>query len=461
MFIGLDFGTTNSGAAMFDGEKLHLCPLDAASWNRAVMRSTLYLSRDHTAAVGQEAVDRYYRENTGRPSRMVRRYVGEVELALAETTTIWPTVSGSLFREVYVLVDEMLPGRLLHSLKSALATSYEGTTIFDRYFTLEELIALFLSQVRERAEAHFGQAVEGVVIGRPVRFVDSANEEQDSRAESRLRQAAELAGFRHVTFESEPLAAALHYEQSIGRAQNVLIFDFGGGTLDITVMRIGRDSGHASGREVFATGGVGIAGEAFDQRIIEQFLLDHFGQGTTWGPDDAPFPGQYLDALLHWERIPTLNRPETLEFLETAYRTSSDPARVRALESLLVNNLALQMMEAVEKTKIALSSELLSAIRLSDEDIDIWQPVTRSQFEAAIAESARRVQNCIVDTIKSSGLRPDEIDTVVRTGGSAQIPFFVTMMERLCGREKIVQADVFSSVTSGLAIRAHEIETTE
>ena len=193
MFIGLNFGTINSGAAVFDGSELHLCALDAASWNPAVMCSTLYLTRYQTATIGQEAVNLYLHQNTRAPSRMVRRYVGEMELALAETTTIRPTATGSLFREVYVLVDEMLPGRLLHSMKSALATSYEGTTMLDRYYILEDLIALFLSQIRERAEAHFGRIVDGVAIGRPVRFVDSTHEEQDKSAESRLRKAAELA----------------------------------------------------------------------------------------------------------------------------------------------------------------------------------------------------------------------------------------------------------------------------
>jgi hypothetical chaperone protein len=453
MYIGLDFGTTNSGAAVFDGQHLHLFALDPANWNPAVLRSTMYVTRDQVSFIGQEAVDHYYRENTRRPSKLVRRYVGEVELTLAETTTIWPTVTGSLFREVYVLVDEMLPGRLLHSLKSALATGYEGTTIFDRYYTLEQLLAIYLQKIKLRVETQLGQTVDGVVIGRPVRFLDSSGEEQDSHAEERLRQAARTAGFRDVVFELEPVAAALHFAQSLSSPQNVMVFDFGGGTLDITIMRVGS----GTERHIFATGGVGIAGDTFDRRIIEHFLLDHFGKGTTWGEDGAPFPNSYLDALLHWERIPQLLRPETLQFLELAQRTGSDPRAIRALESLLVNDLALALFEAVEKAKIALSTAVFTTIRLDDEDIDIWQPVSRSQFEVVIAEASRLVEECVVAVVARSGLAVSEIDTVVRTGGSAQIPYFVAMLERLFGPEKVVQTDTFSSVTSGLAIRAHEI----
>jgi hypothetical chaperone protein len=442
MRIGLDFGTTNSGAATFDGQRVHVFPLDPDSHDPTVIRSTLYVTRDHQISIGQEAINDYYRQNVGRPIKMVRRRVGEVEMVYAEM---------SYFQELHVLVDELTPGRLLWSLKSELSGSYEGTTIFDRYYELEELIAIYLRQVRERVEAETGETVDGLVLGRPVNFVGGADAD-NQRAEDRLRLAAGMAGFRDVAFELEPVAAAIHYELTAGEPQNIIVFDFGGGTLDITVMRIG-DPGR---REVFSTGGVGIAGDAFDQRIIEGVLLDHFGRGSTWGEDDALFPRQYTDALVNWQTIPELNRPETLHFLQLAQITGSHPSRVRALESLLVNNHAIRMIDEVERAKIALSTAIFAAIRLQGDDIDVWQPLTRSQFEALIAVPARRIETCLLDTLARSGLEVDEIDAVVRTGGSAQIPHFVEMMECIFGPDKVVLTDVFGSVTAGLAIRASQ-----
>jgi hypothetical chaperone protein len=199
---------------------------------------------------------------------------------------------------------------------------------------------------------------------------------------------------------------------------------------------------------------VGIAGDVFDQRIIERLLLDHFGRGTTWGEDDAPFPDQYTDPLVHWQTILLLNRPETFDFLRRARLTSSQPERLQALESLLMNNYAMRMVDQVERAKIALSSARFATIQLSGEDIDIWQPVTRSQFETFIADALRRIEACLVDTVERSGLDVGEIDAVVRTGGSAQIPCFVEMLSRIFGQEKVVLSSVFSGVTSGLAIRA-------
>jgi len=474
MRIGLDFGTTNSGAAVFDGQRVHVFPLDPAGYDPTVIRSTLYITRDHDVFIGREAIETYYRQNVGRPSKKVRQYIGEIEMTFAELPTI--------VREVYVLVDELTPGRLLRSLKSGLATGYEGTTIFGRYYELEDLIALYLQEIRQRVEAEAGQTVDGVVLGRPVNFAGSSGEVDNQRAENRLRHVAEKAGFREVAFELEPVAAALHYELTAGEPQNVVIFDFGGGTLDVTVMQVGVPGE----RRTFATGGVGIAGDAFDQRIIEALLLDHFGRGSTvrlgplscvqrtQGPStglrtgprkaggkETPFPNQYTDALVNWQAVPELNRPETLHFLQLAQINGSHPARIKALESLLVNNYAVRLYDEVEQAKIDLSAAHFALIRLAEEDIAMWQPLTRSQLESLIAGETQRIEACLLDTLDRSGLRPGDIDAVVRTGGSAQIPCFIDMLGRIFGPEKVVLSDVFSGVTAGLALRAGMVNRRE
>lgn len=454
MRIGLDFGTTNSGAALYDGRRVHAFALDPHSRDPAVIRSAMYITRAHEVYIGQEAIDVYYAQNIGRPSRMGRRYVGEIELTVGDVGTVkgYPIGPTTTVREVYALVDELQPGRLLRSLKSGLATPHQGTTLFDRYYELEDLVALYLRMVRERVETEAGQPVEGVVLGRPVHFEGSSGRQEayDRRAEERLRRAALAAGYGEVSFELEPVAAALHYEQTVDEPQNVVVFDFGGGTLDITVMHVG---GRAGERRLYATGGLAIAGDVFDQTIIEGLLLEHFGRGSTWGEENMPFPERYTEALIHWQTVPELSRPETLRFLQNAQLTGSHPTRVRALESLLAHNYALHLVDEVEGSKIALSTDPFALIRLSGEDLDVWQPITRTQFEALIAGAARRIEACLVEAVERSGLRPDQIDAVVRTGGSAQIPLFVEMLERLFPG-KVVQSDVFSSVAAGLAIRA-------
>jgi hypothetical chaperone protein len=447
MQIGLDFGTTNSGAALFDGQDVHTLPIDPAASDPSVVRSTLYIPREGEVHIGQQAIDAYYEQNTGRASRLVRRYVGEVEMVFAELPPI--------VREVYVLVDELTPGRLLHSLKEELAGGFDSTEVFGRRYSLEELVGAFLRQIRERAEEQVGQAIDSVVLGRPVTFAGAEEqadpERANQRAVSRLRGAAEIAGFRHVSFELEPVAAALFYEQQLDHTERIVVFDFGGGTLDVTVMTVGAPGA----RRIHAIGGVALAGDAFDRQIIGRLMLDHFGRGTTWSADEMRFPPAYTDALIDWRRAVELNSPSTLHFLQQAQINGSHPARVQALQSLLVNNQVLHLTHAAERAKVALSATRFSALHLATEDMNIWQPVTRSQFESLIGRARRQIERCVLDTVARSGLEPNQIDAVIRTGGSAQIPCFARMLERHFGPQKVILTDVFGSVTSGLAIRAH------
>jgi hypothetical chaperone protein len=439
IWIGIDFGTTNSGAAVVEGGQVRALPLDPASRDPAVMPSALYVTREHEVYLGQEAIHTYYRQNVGRPSRMVQREVGEIEITLSDVGSVkgYPVGPQEIVRTVHTMVDALSPGRLLRSLKSALATHYEGTRIYDQIYTLEALIGAFLTGVRERAEAALGRPVQGAVLGRPVHFTDSTGEEDDRREEAR--------------FELEPVAAALHYARGMDAPGNLLVFDLGGGTLDITVMRAGQGV-----QEVYAIGGLGIAGDTFDRRLMAGTVLDHFGRGSTYGPDGAPFPTRFTDALLHWQTLPELSRPAERRFLRQVQQSSSDPRALQALESLLVHNRAAQLYDAVEEAKIALSSVPFARIALREEDLDLWQPVTRSQFEALIAEDAVQIEECVCDTLTRSGLGPQEVDAVVRTGGSSQIPCLGAMLDRIFPG-KVVQHEVFRGVAAGLAIRAGEV----
>jgi hypothetical chaperone protein len=121
---------------------------------------------------------------------------------------------------------------------------------------------------------------------------------------------------------------------------------------------------------------------------------------------------------------------------------------------ILINNYAIRLYDEVERAKIALSSAHFATIQLSGEDIDVWQPIARTQFEAIIAAETHRIEACLLDTLERSGLVAGEIDAVVRTGGSAQIPRFVELLGRVFGPDKVVLTEIFSGVTAGLAIRA-------
>jgi hypothetical chaperone protein len=278
-----------------------------------------------------------------------------------------------------------------------------------------------------------------------VKFSESP--ELDHKAQETLRQAAHEAGFKEVDFEFEPIAAALFYEQSMTKPKNVVIFDFGGGTLDIAVMRLGDERN----RKVHASGGVDIAGSDFDRTIIEKRMLSHFGYGKV---KRHPEIMQMVEAVPDWMALPELGTPINKNILEKAIQAKVVPVRLKALEGLIYNDLAFTFYNRVEAGKIALSSEGATIISLEDKDIALWELYTRSQFEADIQHYVADVEKVLLDTIARSGLDLEEIDAVVKTGGSSNIPLFTGMLARLFGAEKVKESSSFSSVVAGLAIKA-------
>jgi hypothetical chaperone protein len=436
--VGIDFGTSNSGVALYDGQRVHLLPVDPKNVLPEVIKTVLYITRDYRPSIGQEAVENYYRDNVNRQRRFVKQWTGEIDVYGADMHYV---------QDVFVYVDELQPGRLLQYLKTALRKEkYEGTQIFERYYTVGDLAKSYLSLLKQRAENVLGETIEAVTLGRPVKFSESP--EQDHKAQEALRQAAYEAGFREVDFELEPIAAALDYEQSMDKPQNVVIFDFGGGTLDIAVMRLG----DPIKRTVHASGGVDIAGSDFDRAIIEKRMLYHFGYGRV---KHHPEIMDMIHAIPDWMALPYLGTPINKNILEKSIQAGISPVHMKALQGLIYNDLAFTFYNRVEAGKIALSNDGATIISLEDKDIALWELYTRYQLETDIQHYLIDVEKVLLDTIAKSGLDVEEIDAVVKTGGSSNIPLFTEMLVRLFGKEKVKQSSSFTSVVAGLAIKAY------
>jgi len=438
--VGIDFGTSNSGVAVYDGQHVRLLPVDPKNVLPEVIKTVLYITRDYRTYLGQEAVETYYRDNVNRQRRYVKQWAGEIDVYGADMHYV---------RDIYVYVDELKPGRLLQYLKTALRKdNYKGTQIFEKYYSVGDLAQTYLSLLKRRAEDVLGESIHAVTLGRPVKFSESP--ERDHKAQETLRQAAHEAGFKEVDFELEPIAAALYYEQSITKPQNVVIFDFGGGTLDIAVMRLG----DPHNRTVYASGGVDIAGSDFDRTIIEKRMLQHFGYGkVTHHPEIM----QMIHAIPDWMALPEMGTPINKNILDKAIQAKVAPVRLKALEHLIYNDLAFTFYNRVEAGKIALSSDGATVISLEDKDIALWELYTRSQFESDIQHYLVDVEKVLLDTIAKSGLEIEKIDAVVKTGGSSNIPLFTGMLGRIFGAEKVKESNAFSSVVAGLAIKAYTV----
>jgi hypothetical chaperone protein len=437
--VGIDFGTSNSGVAIYQGDQVHVLPIDSNNIVPEVVKTILYITQDYRHFIGQEAVELYYKQNINRQRRFVKKWTGEIDYRGSDMHYV---------RDIYVYVDELQPGRLLQFIKTALRSEkYQGTQVFERYYSLSDIISAYLLALKQRAETLLGDEILSVTLGRPVKF--SQDGEQDQKAQNTLQQAALEAGFKHVDFELEPVAAALYYELSLSKPQNVLIFDFGGGTLDLTIMRLG-DPHH---RNVYTSGGISIAGSDFDRTIIQKRMLPHFGKGVV---QHDPEIVNLIHTIPDWAALPELSTPRAKAELERAIQAGEAPVMLKALESLIFNDLAFSFYNMIEATKITLSSRGVAVASMKEKYLDIWELYTRSQFEKDIREHRQQIEQVLMDTIAASGLEPGQIDAVVKTGGSSNIPVFSEMLGRIFGSDRVKASDVFNSVTSGLAIKAHQ-----
>jgi hypothetical chaperone protein len=439
MRVGLDWGTTNTSATIYDGQRVRLLDLDPVNASPTVLRTALFIGREGDVALGRAAIDRYTEGNVGREIEYQRVYVGTTEVTFADI--------GTTRQDLFVDIDANAPGRLFLSIKLALSDpTYTSTSVFGATWTVEELIALMLRRVAQRVHALTGQEISEIVIGRPVHYSTEAR--RDQIAIKRMRAAAELAGLPNIQFLAEPTAAALTYRRRRDRAQHVLVFDFGGGTLDVTIMRIERDGA----RQILATDGVPVGGDLLDQRIVMGKLHPHFGAGAVLGPRRLPLPAFLLDHLEGWQSIVEMHNPKTLDIIDEAIRTGDRPQQLKALRALVRENYGLPLYEMVESAKRQLSEVTETLLSMHASDIHFDEPLARWDFERLIGPDLRAVDACLKRALSAAQLDPREIDVVLRTGGSSRVPRFVRLLEETFGSNSLFDdgEGIFTSVASGL-----------
>jgi hypothetical chaperone protein len=443
MRVGLDWGTTNSSAAVYDGAQVRLLAIDPAGVSPSIMRSALFITREGVPFAGREAIDRFTMGNVGRTIDYRWQYIGHAVVTFADV--------GTVDQALFTQVDANAPGRLFQSLKSHLAdAAFTQTNVFGTRYTLEALIAVMLRLIRRRSEAELGGPITGAVVGRPVHYSEQPG--LDDLAVGRMRQACELAGLPAIEFLAEPTAAALSYTTALAAERRLLVLDFGGGTFDITVLQT-----DGRGRvRVLATDGLPVGGDLLDRRIVMGKLLDQFGAGATFGPKRLPLPAALMASLGQWQSIIELNLPRYLKIIEEAVQTGDRPRELRALRALVRQNYGLPLYEAVERAKVRLSREPAAAVTMNVPEIRFSVDLPRWEFDGLIGPDLRAAGACIDRAVTAAGLRRDEVDVVLRTGGSSHIRAYSAMLAAKFGEEKLVEMDAFTGVAAGLAIAARD-----
>lgn len=456
MRIGIDFGTTHTSAALYDGQTINLIPLDPENPNPHLLRSMIYITREQRCSLGLTAVRNFLEQDTGRAVVYAEKMIGTIEYTVAQQDKgpLDPDGPITVIQDVMIDEDIGAKGRLLQSIKTGLRGDlYQGTQIFDRYYTLPELIALILGHVRSQAESYLQREVRQATLGRPVLF--STDPAEDHRAEERLRAAATLAGFTEIDFLPEPVAAAAFYLHQVQKSETVLIFDFGGGTLDLTLLRTDGAGGHI----VLATHGVLVGGDDLDSALMHHRVAHSFGANTPIDQnfDGRPvlFPEKLAIHLDQWQTIPLLSRPEPLAVIRRAQRHSPEGHKFYALEALVTQNHGFALFEQIEQAKRRLSSVEQTRLELHVDQIDLALEITRRDFHLAVADALSAAREGVREILTMAGITAGEVEVVVLTGGSSVIPVFQKMLLYECPSARLLETDAFSSVTSGLAIHAY------
>jgi hypothetical chaperone protein len=421
--IGIDFGTTNSSIACADNaDEVRLAEFPYLGELTDSYRSLLYLQQVKEGGVN--------------------------------TLKSWTGPEGI---EHYLSADAK--GRLIQSLKSFLTSrTLQGTEVFGRRYTLEDLIARILRDLREKAEQQFGIDIRSAVVGRPVHFAGAEKEEDDSYAEDRLRSAFELAGYESVEFEMEPVAAAHYYESMLDHDELILIGDFGGGTSDFSLVHVGptiRKRGRVSG-DIVNNAGVGIAGDAFDAKIIRHLVSPALGAESQLRSLDKilTVPIWVYIKLERWHHLSLLRAKDVLDMLRGVHAQSLEPEKIGALIHFIKEDLGFHLHRAVQKVKCDLSKDPVATFRFSDGFVDLATVVERVSFEDWISEELGQIAGCVDSLLSTSGVHPKDVDMVFLTGGSSFVPAVRKIFEERFGAQRIRGGNEFTSVARGLALKA-------
>ena len=424
---GIDFGTTNSSVALVTGNsQVELASFTFAGSETLSSRSVLYF------------------EQVKAPGGIKRTH----------------GLSGPAAIERYLESDEK--GRLIQSLKSHLTSrALTGTEVFGRRHRLEELISRILSDLRKHAEKQFEKPIRNVVAGRPVRFVGSESDEDDDFAVARLREAFQIAGFEHVDFELEPVAAAYSYESTLDHDELILIGDFGGGTSDFSLLRVGpeaRKHGHGK-RDMLGYSGVGLAGDTFDARIVRKLVSPALGSNSearSLNKILPALPAWIYANLERWHYLSFLRTNNVREILKSARIRALEPEKIEALIAIVEQDLGYPLHQAVQRLKFSLTQHESAEFRFHDGGLDLRIPVARAEFETWIADDLKSIEEAVDALLRNSRIHPRDVDRVFLTGGSSFVPAVRQIFIRRFGKDRIRGGHEFTSVAHGLALRALE-----
>jgi hypothetical chaperone protein len=409
-YYAVDFGTSNSLLSHVSNEGIITAiPLEDDS--NFVLRSLLYTPEPNVWYFGKDAIKEYVNQG------------GE----------------GRFFRSIKKFLPE---------------NNYKGTTVFNKSMSISEIVAVFLSTMRQRANKITNENVERIVMGRPALY--SLNKEDDQLAQDRMQKACELAGFKEVIFCPEPIAAGLDYNANTSAEKIVLIADFGGGTSDFTLMKIHKRA--YSQDDILGLSGIFMAGDALDGVMMKDFIAPHFGSRFEYkipgGNNILTFPRQLLKKICSPAHITHLRDRDTWEYLQHIQKfalTKDGEKHMHQLFTLVECQLGFPLFDEIEKSKVRLGSNDSTIFDYHYPGIDINEEISKSSYQLSITPAVLEIIATMMEVFKQSGLSITDVDQVCLTGGTSQLPKIRESLANIFGKDKLIEYNIYQSVVNGLA----------
>ncbi|MBT9609559.1 MAG: Hsp70 family protein [Aquabacterium sp.] len=353
-------------------------------------------------------------------------------------------------------------GRLMRSMKSVLGTALvDQTTEVGQGLGVKylDIVTGYLRHLRAQAEAAGGQALNQVVLGRPVYFVDD-DVVRDGAAQASLAAAARAVGFSDIAFQFEPIAAAFDFEQHCTQEEHVLVADIGGGTSDFSVVRVGPQRATRTERrdDILANHGIHIAGTDFDRHISLARIMPLLGLGafgpSVLGQPPRPVPSRVYFDLTTWHLINTVYQPSRVSELRNMADFYGDPAHHRRLMKVVQDRLGHALVARAETAKIAVADGGHTDIDLGLVEAGLHNGLDAEQAARALEADVERIALCALDTVRLAGLKPEQLGALYFTGGSTGLTLLTDALQAAFPGARAVRGDRLASVATGLGLYA-------
>ncbi|WP_421580361.1 Hsp70 family protein [Shinella sp. M31] len=414
--LGLDFGTTNTVLALASGggetQSMHFT---SSVGETDTMRTALSFMKD--PVLGAQAL--------------------KVEAGQAA---------------IRQFIDNPGDCRFLQSIKTFAASAlFQGTLVFARRHTFDDLMEVFLRRLKAYAGTDWPGEVSRLVAGRPVQFAGASPD--PNLALERYNEALTRLGFPEIHYVYEPVAAAYYFAQTLKSDATVLVADFGGGTTDYSLIRFERQAGRLTATPI-GHSGVGIAGDHFDSRMIEHLVAPEIGKGSHFKSFDKVLevPSGYYANFARWNQLSIFKTTREFSDLKSLVRSALEPEKLELFIDLVEHDEGYPLYQSISATKMALSGAEEAEFDFKPLGAAGRKMVKRSDFETWIASDLARIEGALDEVLEKTNTAPDGIDKVFLTGGTSFVPAVRRIFTNRFDAGKIETGGELLSIAHGLAL---------